>query len=384
MRRNKKESGASLDSLLDTLTNVVGILVILLSVTQLGVGEAVQRIAETDSVRPEVYEQALAERNDLMRLRVELEARLAVYSQEDDQLANLDLRVLLKQIEDLEASLAVLLEGQEDRDLKMLELRKLQEEAQRRLDEQKKEAEKSETELSTAQELMAKLRSKLADAPAGGYAASTIITLPNPRSAPEGAIAIPVLCRDQRVYFIDNINLQQRALAKIQTIGKRRNLMFNPDIGVDQAILLGDFHRGAPIDDDNIELKLTAAGRTPKPVFQRKKGGGETAEELRAGRSKFGRRIRQLDGKRFYAKFLVWPDSFEVYIEARKLCSDRDLLAGWKAQTSQAEYSENLATDLVRFGPKPKPKPKPPTPPGQVPPKPKPPKRPPLPESDID
>ena len=45
MRRRAKASvGSSLDSLLDTMTNVVGILVIMLVVTQLGVGDAVKRI----------------------------------------------------------------------------------------------------------------------------------------------------------------------------------------------------------------------------------------------------------------------------------------------------------------------------------------------------
>ena len=73
MKRKKKESGASLDSLLDTLTNVVGILVILLSVTQLGVGEAVQKIAESDAVRPEAYDEALKLLDELMKKRVELE-----------------------------------------------------------------------------------------------------------------------------------------------------------------------------------------------------------------------------------------------------------------------------------------------------------------------
>ena len=45
-RRRRTEDGPSLDSLLDTLTNVVGILVILLVVTQLGVEEAVDRISQ--------------------------------------------------------------------------------------------------------------------------------------------------------------------------------------------------------------------------------------------------------------------------------------------------------------------------------------------------
>ena len=384
MRRNKKESGASLDSLLDTLTNVVGILVILLSVTQLGVGEAVEKMADTDSVRPEVYEETLAKLKELMQQRVDLEKRLAAYTPQEAQAADLDLKILLKKIEDLQASIAVLMEGKEKIDLKLLEMRKRQEEAERRLEQQKKESEESEQQLASAEELLAKLKSKLADAPAGGYPASTIITLPNPRSAPEGAQAIPILCREGKVYFVDNVNLQQRALAKLETIGKRRKLVFNPDLGVDQDIVIGDFQRGAALGDDDFQLKLTAAGRTPKLIFERKKDGGETAEQLRSGKSRFQRRLRQVDKNRFYAKFLVWPDSFEVYVEARNLCTERDLLAGWKAETGKAEYSENLATDLLRFGPKPVPKPKPPTPPGQEPPKPQPPKRPPLPESDID
>ena len=136
---------------------------------------------------------------------------------------------------------------------------------------------------------------------------------------------------------------------------------------------MAEFHRGAALGDDNFELKLTAAGRTPKLVFQRKKGAGETAEDLR-GRAFQVRAAypptRQASDST--SSFSFGPTVSKSTSKPGRLCSDRDLLAGWKAQTSQAEYSENLATDLVRFGPKPKPKPKPPTPPGQEPPKPQP------------
>ena len=50
MRRRRTEDEGSLDSLLDTMTNVVGILVIVLVVTQLGVGEAVKRIGKSIDV----------------------------------------------------------------------------------------------------------------------------------------------------------------------------------------------------------------------------------------------------------------------------------------------------------------------------------------------
>ena len=75
MRRPKKTSGASLDSLLDTMTNVVGILIIMLIVTQLGVGQAVERIKGfVDEVSQEDYDQALAESEDLKALLEELRA----------------------------------------------------------------------------------------------------------------------------------------------------------------------------------------------------------------------------------------------------------------------------------------------------------------------
>ena len=46
MKRRKKDEGGSLDSLLDTITTVVGILIILLIVVQLGAESAVKRYVE--------------------------------------------------------------------------------------------------------------------------------------------------------------------------------------------------------------------------------------------------------------------------------------------------------------------------------------------------
>jgi hypothetical protein len=59
-RRSSDESEGGLDSLLDTMTNVVGILVIVLVVTQLGVGDAVRRI--TDAIQIDARQLAEAEK----------------------------------------------------------------------------------------------------------------------------------------------------------------------------------------------------------------------------------------------------------------------------------------------------------------------------------
>ena len=45
-KERKGSEGQSLDSLLDTMANVVGILVVLVAVMQLAVGDAVERIVE--------------------------------------------------------------------------------------------------------------------------------------------------------------------------------------------------------------------------------------------------------------------------------------------------------------------------------------------------
>ncbi len=49
-RRRAGFQGQNLDSLLDTMANVVGILIVLVAVTQLTLGDAVKRIATRTSV----------------------------------------------------------------------------------------------------------------------------------------------------------------------------------------------------------------------------------------------------------------------------------------------------------------------------------------------
>ena len=61
MRRRVKveeDDGGGLDSLLDTMTNVLGILVLVIVTTQLDVKDAVKRIADSDIVQPEALEAA--------------------------------------------------------------------------------------------------------------------------------------------------------------------------------------------------------------------------------------------------------------------------------------------------------------------------------------
>lgn len=375
MRREKKQGGASLDSLLDTMTNVVGILVILLTVTQLGVSDAVKRISITSTIKPEQIDEAQRRFKDLYSLYRQLKDRLeALLEQGDDEEVAAKLLRLKKEIEDCEANIAVLMENQEARKAKAeLEIKALRDEIQQLLDKQKQEAEERLAKRAKIADEVDSLKAQLAQTHAREAPPAKIINLPNPRPAPEGTQPKTFLCRGGRVMFVDVDGIQEVAQKRTLSIIRRRKLGRDPAAGIDAKVLTEEFNRD-PINDRDrsFDVQMIVAGRVPKLVLKRREDAGETAEELARASSRYQREIKRTDPDEFYLQFLVWPDSFEAYLEARELSSKRGLLAGWQAQTTSDEYKIDLGVDLRVGPPPPPPKPKPKPKPGDEPPKPKP------------
>ena len=376
MRRQKKQGGASLDSLLDTMTNVVGILVILLTVTQLGVSDAVKRISTTTTVKPEQIDEAQRRFRELYSLYIQLKERLqALLEQDDDdEDAALKLRRLKKEIDDYEANIAVLMESQQARNAKAeLELKTLQDGIQQLLDKQKREADEWLAKRAEIAEEVASLQAQLAQTHASEALPAKIINLPNPRPAPEGTQPKTFICREGRVMFVDEEGIQEIAQKRAMGIIRRRKMGRNPAAGIDGKLLADEFNRDPVNDRDrSFDVHMTIAGRVPKLVLKRRKDAGETAEQLKRSSSRYQQQVRRTEPKKFYLQFLVWPDSFEAYLEARKLSAKRELLAGWQGQRASDEYTINLGGDLRVGPPPPPPKPKPKPKPGEEPPKPKP------------
>ncbi|MFH1924535.1 MAG: hypothetical protein ABIP48_32180 [Planctomycetota bacterium] len=377
MRRPKKQTGASLDSLLDTMTNVVGILVILLIVTQVGVSSAVKRISTTVTVTPEEIDEALRRFHELKRLYE------ALSGEDDEDVADSSSKLLRlkKAIEDEQANIDVLRGQKEKRKLDAeLELEALRRQMQELLDKQKEEADQLLANRDKIAEELASLRAQLAETPEMEGLPAKVITLPNPRSAPEGTGPQTVLCREGRVLFVDAENIQKEAQKKVGFIIQRKKLGRDPAAGIDSKILAEEFNRDPPKNRNwPFDVKMTIAGRAAKLVLERREGGGETADEIKRSSSRYQRQLSRTDRNQYYLRFLVWPDSFEAYLEARKLSSERDLLAGWKAQTATAEHTIDLGGDLRVGPPPPPPKPKPKPKPGEAPPPPPKPAAPPRP-----
>ena len=57
-----------------------------------------------------------------------------------------------------------------------------------------------------------------------------------------------------------------------------------------------------------------------------------------------------MDVEKFYARFFVLPDSYDVYVTARSFFNDAEMLGGWDPQAADWVYSTNI-TGGIELGP---------------------------------
>jgi len=167
--------------------------------------------------------------------------------------------------------------------------------------------------------------------------------------------------------------LQNRAQKRVNYLVGRWKLGTNKALGIDGKRLTKYFNQ-TTLRNEYLDVELVIhAGRYPKLVLHRRKHAGESAAQLARRTSKFRQIIRRIPVDKYYLQFHVWPDSYEVYLHARRLATERGLMAGWIPTDATGEHRIALGGP-VRVGPPPKPRPKPAKPPPEPksPPKPKP------------
>jgi hypothetical protein len=380
-RRKPDEDDGNLDSLLDTVMNVVGILIIVLVVTQLGVGDAVKRIGETVAVDPQTLAAAQKKLAELEQLRNRLQASLVNVAPVEDQDYDQQLEELRQQIQRRQQQLDQLLVQQQ---LEQEQQSRAQQQAAavaKQMQEDQAAREELQQEITQAQEKEAQLKAMLANTEPRGQLPPVEITLPNPRPAPEGAQQVTIVCKNNELYPINQdgfrAEAQQVGLRVIQT----ERLQLHLPLGENQKILylqdperfVREFNK-RPLRDRYVRVELEAAGANPRLVFYPIEGGGEDEQSVTGVRSRFRQQLQSLDGQQYYLRFYVCADSFDIYVTARRVMSELGLLAGWEPQPVDWLYRANLGGP-IRLGPPPKPQPPPKTPPGpqpEPPPKPKP------------
>ncbi len=335
-RRRKSEGGASFDSLLDTMTNVVAILVIMLVVTLLGVRDAVRRIKWQ---MPDISEEQLREFREMSELK---EQELS------DVLADIEeTERVLAELKRIQEEIALLEKNKEKPEENLKQLAKT-------VQDLKKQKESLDNELNKDQKTLAQLRQELARLPESNPEANKVIRMPNPRSAPKGSTPVWFMCRYNRVTVFEQEELLEEGLKRIESAryqlsarergkvikkdpeGRNKDLLRQAASWVLEPERLVDYFKQNDLGNSDFRLsfELHPTLKKERLFASMRKDGGEPMQRLETTVSRFEAAVRNIDKDKHYARFIVYPDSFEIYIRAREIIEKHDVPAGWLIQTA--------------------------------------------------
>lgn len=318
----------NLDSLLDTMANVVGILVVLVAVTQLSVGDAVDRITSRhgDEVMVSAEEVALAASRaaEVESAVVAAEGRLEAFAPSVARPGML-LDELRPHVDTLEA-LAGRLDVTGDAAGELAD----------RIRQKQDEIEKLTGELEATQTRLSGLESMIGSVPA--ETRPKIARLPNPRTPPSGAKQIAILCRYGRCALLDLPGMRNELNLGIRdALGANRT----PDFD-EQPWLVNLFDK----DRKGIGNYYWAFRRSGAAFFADIKwsdvGYGEMLTDLQREDSALVQGLSGLERDGRYLRFYVWSDSFEVYLEARYIAEQMGWDIGWLPIDEHEEAGINL------------------------------------------
>jgi Na+-transporting methylmalonyl-CoA/oxaloacetate decarboxylase gamma subunit len=321
-------AGQSMDSLLDTMANVVGILVVLVAVMQLAVGDAVDRILE-EGVRepatlPEV-EAAESQREELAKVIVQVREEL-----ESLPPAAARPGMLREEVQPLIDALSAL--AGPDRLLPM-ELAELRQKVEQKSDSVARRKE----ELHRQRARLAQLEALLAASPPEQR--PKVARLPDPRPPPKGAGEVVFFCRYGRVLPVDPEELLARLHVGIEdALGETRPLVD------DDRPWLENLFRKELFGSQNFYWRFRETGHRGlfADMVWRDREAGEHTGDLRLEGNLLERAVGEQDSKKTYVRFWVWADSFEVYLEARYLAEAAGFDVAWTAVPTGEEVGVDL------------------------------------------
>jgi hypothetical protein len=309
----------NLDSLLDTMSNVVGILIVLVAVSQFGIGEAVERIR-------------LQEAEGATQIRVELDAIEAAGARLDGELARS--REVWAGLSEKSSGLRAELAATESDLVRLQRLPANPEffglgagELSAELDKRTAQRRKLEEAIGAAEAKTEATRGRWQDAL---EIPSEIVTrLPDPRPAPAHLKPATVLCRYGRA---GPVALGALIEVRKEAIGSALGVVPGKGLRIDRE-------DGRWIENHFGKIEVAAQGLR----WETRSGGpylgfflswlyeqrGETAARLRQPDAALHAWLSRVDAKSEFVRLAVWPDSFEVYLEARAQAEKLGLHVGW-------------------------------------------------------
>jgi hypothetical protein len=300
----------NLDPLVDTLSNVVGILVVVVALNQIQVGDAIDRLVAVDSAR------LPAARNRLTTL----EATHAEASARLDQAQARRARILERGGHDVETSLAAA--------DALLELAKAL---------PKGAAPRPDRDAAALREGLARRRAELEEASAAlaNREAFEVALKEVPRELvarlPDPTVLTGeeqwILCRFGRVFLTDRTRLVS---AGEKAIGRILDHMDARAVRADEYESLALYLRKREVGEGNFVWRFVTQPMPRARLEWRSRDVGVEPSRLESSAELRGW-IAGRDPSRQFIKFQVWSDSFEAYLEARRVVEAAGFRAGWRA-----------------------------------------------------
>jgi len=313
-RRTRRILPDNLDPLVDTLANVVGILVIVIALTRIELGDALGRVAQLErtGIRSDLeHARSMPEGETKLARRA---ARLRSRAEGEEGAAGAVAEELTKMIAELPE-----LAGEPGRD----------EDA----DALARQIERTQDESAARQ-----AHGRFLEA----VPARLVARLPDPRI--ERGYESWILVRYGRVFLLDRERLYEEgteAIARLLNDAITRGV--RPDEYESAALYL----RKHPAGTDGFRWLLKTQPSLRVVLGWPDPGRGVSPEALArhpAWRAWLARRSPERD----FIRFHVWNDSFEAYLQVRQRVEAAHFRAGWKGYEADQEYETGL-----RFGPKP-------------------------------
>jgi Skp family chaperone for outer membrane proteins len=205
--RKSNDEEVNLDSLMDALTNVVGILMIVFVLVQLNAAEAVKKIL---SELPEVTEEQLEE---LEEQAEEAEQELKKI-EEDWQEKEKDMKAVYAELKAAKEEKRRLEETSQANQVNVIDLATLEKEKERL---EKAIAAKNQEEESMLQRIE-QLEKAIDDTPIYVPPESKVVRLPNPRPLPEGGAEYKFLVSGNKISYINESAYEEQLLAELERV----------------------------------------------------------------------------------------------------------------------------------------------------------------------
>jgi hypothetical protein len=310
------------------MANVVGILIVLVAVSQLSVGDAVDRIAERGAGKSVSRDRVEA----LESSREEVEKAIVVARGKLEALDPTASRkgMLKRELEPRLDALERLAGGDPAPERGAAELEEIAEGKSASLQRLFAAVEESRERVSQLDEILSGMAND---------SRPRVARLPDPRPPPKDLEEIVFFCRYGRVLNLEPVQMLARLRQSIaEALGEDRPL--EDEDGEWIANLL----RKESFGWENFYWRFRET--EPRGFFAdmiwRDRDRGETALELRLGGRVFSEVIGEGSPARQYVRFWVWSDSFEAYLEARYLAESKGYEVAWSPVSEGDEVGVNL------------------------------------------